>query len=166
MKFFLKSLIISFFFLFQITAFAKDTIISYKVYDSKNTFVGRAVMIYGDKGIITDYSGLRSLQVTENGETTITVKDFKIIIATGNNYWHRDGVGVMRNYVVQTSEGKRGMLYQTLHGTIGKSRIYNEKLYVEKVLVSETDTVIDEKDEIVEQKIKNDGSVQTLKRAI
>ena len=81
MKFFLKILALNLFF-FCSLAFASSQIVKYKMYDGKNQFTGYAVVIYDEKGSITDYGGVRYTQVTENGQTIIITGELKTYIKT------------------------------------------------------------------------------------
>lgn len=154
MKFFLKILALNLFF-FCSLSFASGQIVKYKMYDGKNKFTGFATIIYDEKGSITDYNGVRYTQVTENGQTTIMTGEVKTYIKTADKYWHTLGVGVMRNCVITTSEGERGLLHQSLLGTNKGTRHYEETVYIAGKLVSHAETFVDEKDQIIVSTIKN-----------
>lgn len=163
MKLFLKILVLSLLF-FSSSVFASSQIVKYKMYNGKNQFVGFATVIYDEKGSITDYEGVRFTQVTENGQTIITIGDIQTYIKTNDKYWHTLGVGVMRSSIITTSEGERGLLHQTLLGTNKGARHYDEKVYLGRKLVSEAETFVDEKDQIIISIIKNGKDVVKMVR--
>lgn len=144
--------------------FASGQIVSYKTYNEKNQFTGFAVIIYDAKGSITDYEGVRCTQVTDNGKTTIITGDIKTYIETGDKYWHTLGVGVMRNSIITTSDGNRGLLHQSLIGISKGVRHYEEKVYISGKLVSETETFVNENNQIIISTIKNGSDTTKMVR--
>lgn len=148
-KFFSKVLILSFFFSYV----AQAKTVMYSKFDKMNKPIGTAIFNYSNKGYATNINEENiSVSTHLDQMTTIIIGDRLMVIMTGDDYWHKLGLGVMRNSTVVMSSGeelKRGMLHQSHIAKTSAGNYYQELFYLDGVLILERDVVVDEDNEIV-----------------